>query len=143
MIEIRFISAEETYGIRKEMLRRNIDLSEKNDDDYNDTSFHLGAFIDGKLVSVATFMQNDNENFNGVQYRLRGMATLDNYQGKGLGRMLIIEAVKKLESMDVNILWCNARSGALKFYKKIGFKTIGTEFDIHLIGPHYVMYLNI
>lgn len=143
MIDIKPISAQETYEIRKEILRRNINLTEKIDDDFSETSFHLGAYVNNKLVSVATFMQHNNENFTGKQYRLRGMATLDAYQKKGLGKMLIFEGVKKLKKIGVETLWCNARTSALQFYQKLGFKTIGTEFDIHLIGPHYVMFLRL
>jgi len=37
------------------------------------------------------------------------------------------------------LLWCNARVVALGFYERLGFVTEGPEFDIHPIGPHYVM----
>ena len=140
MIDIKFISTEETYEIRREILRRNISLTEKNEDDFNETTFHLGAFIDGNLLSVATFMQNDHHYFSGFQYRLRGMATLDEHQGKGLGKGLIIKAVEVLKEKEVDVLWCNARVGALEFYKKLGFKTKGSIFDIPPIGDHYEMY---
>lgn len=140
MIEIKFISTEETYEIRKEILRRNITLTEKNEDDFDESTFHLGAFIDTKLVSVATFMQNNHHYFDGFQYRLRGMATLDEYQGKGFGRKLISRAEEVLKEKNMDVLWCNARVVALDFYKKSGFKIKGSKFDITLIGNHYVMY---
>ena len=143
MIEIKFISAEETYRIRKKILRKNIPLTEKTEGDFDKNTFHLGAFIDDKLVSVATFMQNDSQYFNGLQYRLRGMATLESFQGKGFGKKLIFKALEVLKERKATILWCNARVVALNFYKKLGFKTIGTEFDIPFIGPHYVMYKNL
>jgi len=143
MIEIKFISAEETYQIRKEILRKNIPLTEKTEGDFDDNTFHLGAFNDGNLISVATFMQNDSSYFNGNQYRLRGMATLEEFQGKGFGRRLILKAEVILNERKATVLWCNARVVALNFYKKLGFKTIGTEFDIHHIGPHYVMFKKI
>lgn len=137
---VKLISAEETYDIRKEILRKNIPLTEKNKDDFEKFTFHLGAFVNDKLVGVSTFMQNDNQNFNGLQYRLRGMATLEEYQGQGLGKALILEAFDMLKKKRANVLWCNSRVVALDFYKKLGFKVIGSEFDIALIGPHYVMY---
>jgi len=140
MIEIKFIFTEETYKIRKEILRRGIPLTEKNDDDFDETTFHLGAFIDGRLVSVATFMQNDHHYFDGFQYRLRGMATLDEYQGKGLGKGLILKAEEVLKEKNVDVLWCNARVVAIDFYKKAGFKIKGSKFDIEFIGDHYEMY---
>jgi ribosomal protein S18 acetylase RimI-like enzyme len=140
MIDIRFISTEETYKIRREILRKNIPLTEKNKDDFDEDTFHLGAFVDDKLVSVATFMQNNHHYFKGFQYRLRGMATLDAFQGQGLGKALIISAEEILKQKNVDVLWCNARVVAIDFYKKLGFKIKGSKFDIALIGDHYEMY---
>ena len=140
MIEIKLISAEDTYEIRKRMLRKNIPLTEKTEGDFEENTFHLGAFIDDKLVSVATFVENKNSHFQGNQYRLRGMATGENYQGKGLGRKLILKAEEILKERKVDVLWFNARVVALDFYKKLGYKTIGEEFDIQYIGGHFNMY---
>jgi ribosomal protein S18 acetylase RimI-like enzyme len=140
MIEIKLISAEETYEIRKEILRKNIPLTEKTEGDFKESTFHLGAFIDGELVSVATFVENKNSYFKGNQYRLRGMATDRVYQGKGLGRKLILKAEEILKVRKADVLWFNARIGALDFYKKLGYEIIGEEFDIQYIGGHFNMY---
>lgn len=143
MIEVKLISAEESYKIRKEILRKNITLTEKIKGDFDEKTFHLGAFYMNNLLGVATFMKNENSNFEGVQYRLRGMAVLENYQGKGIGKKLITKAITLLKNRKVDVLWCNARIIAINFYKKIGFKVKGSVFDIPLIGSHYVMYKKI
>jgi hypothetical protein len=36
-------------------------------------------------------------------------------------------------------VWCNARTPAVGFYEKLGFSTIGEEFELPPIGPHYLM----
>ena len=140
MIQIKEITASQAYDIRKDLLRRNIALTEKIKGDFDNTTIHLGVFINNVLVSVATFLQNDHEYFNGLQYRLAGMATKDDFQKQGLGRQLLIESEKILKDKKVSILWCNARVVALDFYRKSGFATKGDEFDIPLIGGHYIMY---
>lgn len=140
MITVKEISAEKTYPIRKEILRKNIPLTEKNDQDLDETTFHLGVFMDDKLVGVSTFMKDDSSYFSGFQYRLRGMATLEEYQGKGIGKAMLEKSYELLQEKGVDVLWCNARIIALNFYKKLGFEVVGPEFDIHLIGPHYVMF---
>ncbi|AOW19887.1 GNAT family N-acetyltransferase [Urechidicola croceus] len=140
MIEIKFVSPEQTYEIRREILRKNIPLTEKIQGDFEDDTFHLGAFSNGILVSVATFMKDNHQYFSGFQFRLRGMATLEKVQGKGLGKQLIFKAEEFLKEKNVSILWCNARVVALKFYQNCGFETIGEEFEIPLIGGHYVMF---
>ncbi len=140
MITIQPISTEETYKIRKEILRKNIPLTEKIEGDFDETTLHLGLFSDNTLVCVATFTQNNNQYFSGIQYRLRGMATLNEYQHKGFGKLILEEASQLLIKRNVEVLWCNARVVALNFYRNCDFEIIGEEFDVHLIGPHFVMY---
>ena len=140
MIEIKLISAEETYEIRKRVLRKNISLTEKTDGDFDDNTFHIGAYLDGKLGSVSTYVVEGNSYFSGLQYRLRGMATDENYQGNGLGKKSILRAEEILKERRVDVLWFNARIVALGFYKKLGYEIIGEGFDIKYIGSHFNMY---
>jgi predicted GNAT family N-acyltransferase len=140
MIRIKNISAIETYEIRKDVLRENSSLTEKMDGDFDIGTIHLGAFINSELGCVATFMQHQSNYFKGSQYRLRGMATHREQQHQGLGKKMLSEAERILLDQNVNILWCNARVFALEFYKSCGYKVIGEEFEVHLVGPHYVMY---
>ena len=140
MTDIRKITPQEAYAIRKDVLRENIPLTEKMVGDFDVSTFHLGVFVKNELACVATFMQHSSEHFSGSQYRLRGMATSKKYQGKGLGKEILEKASDLLQEKDVSILWCNARVIAIPFYKKCGFEIIGNEFDVHLVGPHFVMY---
>ena len=140
MIEIRKVSVQETYEIRKGILRENIPLTEKMDGVFDSDTIHLGVFKDKELTCIATFMQHDNDHFKGSQYRLRGMATHKDFQHQGLGKKIIEEAERILLEMDVEVLWCNARVLAVQFYEKCGFKVEGSDFDIRLIGQHFVMY---
>ncbi len=140
MIQIREIKAEDTYQIRKKELRKNITLSEKVPGDFDENTIHLGVFDLDELVCVATFMKTKSPAFRGEQYQLRGMATEETHQRKGLGTAVLLEAEDILIKKDVDILWCNARVSALDFYKKLGYKTVGEVFKIPQIGPHYVMY---
>ena len=89
MKTIRFIKLEETYIIRKEVLRKNIDLTYKFDGDYDENTFHLGVFVDNELVCIASFMKEKNKFLKGKQYQLRGMATLTSHRGKGYGKMIL------------------------------------------------------
>lgn len=137
---IKEITAEETYGIRKDELRKNMDLPSQFRGDLDADTFHLGLFINNEIVSIVSFIRSDYKEFTEKQFQLRGMATKENYQGKGFGKMLIIKAEELLKKKEVIIIWCNARIVALDFYKKQGFKIIGKEFDIPQIGGHFVMY---
>lgn len=140
MVQIKYIQAEETYGIRKIILRKNIDLPFQFHGDFDKDTFHLGLFENNVLASVASFVKSSHEDFEEPQFQLRGMATLEDYQGKGHGKSLILEAEKILKEKNISILWCNARIAALHFYYKQGFQSVGKQFDIPQIGGHYVMF---
>lgn len=140
MIKIKNISAHETYDIRLAVLRNNIDLPYKFKEDEHDSSFHLGAFHNNKLVGIASFIQNKTEAIKGEQYQLRGMATLREVRGMGAGRLLLEEAKNILKTKNIDVLWCNARKEAVGFYKSLDFVIIGEEFEVQKVGPHFKMY---
>lgn len=140
MKTIKFIKPEETYPIRKEVLRKNIDLPYQLDGDFGSDTFHLGVFIDDKLVSIVTFIKKNKEILKGEQFQLRGMATLDVYRGKGYGKMLIEKAEQFLINKNIHIIWCNARVEAVGFYKSLNYKAIGDVFEVPKVGKHYMMF---
>lgn len=140
---VRKISAGETYETRKKVLRENIPLPYKFDGDLEEETIHLGVFLDENIVGVASFMQVQLQGFDGLHYQLRGMATLQAYQGKGIGGELLLKAEEILKKNKCKLIWCNARKVALKFYKRNGYVTLGEEFSIQYIGPHFKMFKEI
>tara|TARA_R110002072_G_scaffold276051_1_gene437423 strand:- start:164639 stop:165022 length:384 start_codon:yes stop_codon:yes gene_type:complete len=111
------------------------------DGDDDEQTFHLGAFVENKLVSVASFFFEKNPTFEDpYQYRLRGMATLPDYQKQGLSRELLKMAFPIVKQNMCSLLWCNAREVATGFYQTVGFEKIDNQFEIEGIGPHFLMY---
>ncbi|OSY87678.1 hypothetical protein WH52_09595 [Tenacibaculum holothuriorum] len=143
MIKIKVIEAKDTYFIRKEVLRKGIDLPFKFNGDLDNNTFHLGAFLSNELVGIASFMKSGNEKFTENQYQLRGMATMNKARGKGVGKELMEFAIIILRNRSANILWCNAREVAVNFYKKQGFQILGNSFSIDKVGTHYIMYVDV
>lgn len=141
------VHVKDTYPLRHKMLRPHGTLADcifKGDDD--ELTFHLGAFLDGKLVSVASFYFENKPEFEAEhkhQYRLRGMATLPDNQGQGLSSALLKTAFPLIKGNQCTLLWCNARESAEGFYQKVGFRSHGEIFDIPLIGPHRLMSIEI
>lgn len=142
-MDVRIISAEDTYPIRLELLRNNSPISHEFSGDTDKDTFHLGVFYKGKIVAVSSYMKSSNSLFQGAQYQLRGMATTVSLQGKGCGRLMIERAEEIIKSKQIDLIWCNAREVALKFYQKQGFKLVGELFDIQYAGLHAVMFKNI
>ena len=134
------IKAEDTYPIRKAILREGMTLSHEMNGDHNAETLHLGLFELGELVCIGSFMRASKEIFKGSQFQLRGMASVKKAQGKGFGKLLLEEAEVKLKNQGVDILWCNARTVALDFYKKSGYQMVGNAFEVEQVGPHFLMF---
>lgn len=141
---IKFISTDDTLDLRSSGLRWGIarELCGFEGDDDPDT-FHAGYYLEGNLVSIATFHMQSREGMQGKGYQLRGMVTHTDHQGKGLGNQLLNFCIVYLRGQKADYLWCNAREIAYKFYLGLGFEFISDEFQIEKIGPHRVMYLKI
>ncbi len=112
--------------------------------DTDEMTFHLGAFVDRRLVSVASFYFEANPAFpDPYQYRLRGMATLPEFQGQGLSQALLRTAFPVIKQNQCTLLWCNAREKAQGFYTKVGFTATGDYFSLPQIGKHVLMSIKI
>ncbi|MFM6977094.1 MAG: GNAT family N-acetyltransferase [Sphingobacteriaceae bacterium] len=142
---IKFISATEVLPLRSLVLRESKKAPSECVFPGDDApgSFHIGFEKDGQIVCVASFHLQAKDEFKGTGYQLRGMATLPDWQSKGLGNQLVNFAIVYLRGQKANYMWCNARKKAFPFYQALGFEFISDEFDIPGIGPHKAMYLKI
>jgi GNAT superfamily N-acetyltransferase len=71
------------------------------------------------------------------------MATRHDVQGQGIGSMVLNAALDHVAAGGGDLLWCNARVGAIGFYERAGFRTWGDVWVIPDIGPHVVMWRRI
>lgn len=141
---VKFILPLEVLPLRSLVLRNKKPLQEcvfHGDEAYD--TFHLGYLANGEIRSVASFMRNDFFPGDGEGYQLRGMATHPDFGRKGYGAALINFAVEYLKEYNTNYLWCNARSSAATFYKRLGFINESPEFDIPGVGIHFEMRLKL
>jgi predicted GNAT family N-acyltransferase len=89
----------------------------------DETAHHYGAFINGRLVCVASiYIENQSA-------RLRKFATLVNYQGTGIGSTVLTLILQELADIDITYFWCDARTSALDFYQRFGLEKEGNEFE--------------
>ncbi|MBS4535713.1 GNAT family N-acetyltransferase [Clostridium sp. D2Q-14] len=142
MLEVRKIDPKMTYNIRHIVLRPHQTIEEcKYDTDYEDDSFHVGGFYKGKLISIASFCIEKHSDLSiEKQYRLRAMATLEEFRKLGVGRSVVNYAENLIKEQGVNFLWCKGRTSVQEYYSKLGFKAHGKVFDYPPIGPHIIMY---
>ena len=101
-------------------------------------TLHLGAFDGDRLVAVATFFPEPCPGRESASsWRLRGMAALPGFRGRGLGRALVERGIAAAHEAGVALVWCNGRLDAAGFYLKLGFEIDGGVFDPHGTGPHH------
>jgi GNAT superfamily N-acetyltransferase len=139
---IKFITAEQTLPLRSAVLRNNLPEAQCRFPT-DEQGFHLGYFLDNKLIVVATFFQEDYPELDKGGYRLRGMATEKVFAGQGYGSAVIKFAIDELKKRGAPYIWCNARSTAVAFYGKLNFSILSEEFEVPGIGPHFNMSLQL
>ena len=146
MFDIREITADETRSLRQSILRPHQTLAEcVYPGDRDAETFHLGVFDRNTLVTIASVYAERETRFDmfevDSQFRLRGMATIEHYRGRGMGAALLHECLRRSWSAGANLLWCNARTSASGYYDKMGFQAIPERFELPGIGPHRVMFV--
>lgn len=145
MIQIKSIQSTQTHIVRHPVLRPGKPISTCifNGDDLPSTK-HFGLYTNTDLIGVISVFENKNLIFSeSNQLQIRGMAILQDHQGKGYGRLLVNEIENYAKSANTNLIWFNARESAAKFYKILGYQISGSLFDIEGVGLHYVMYKQI
>lgn len=145
LVSVKEITASATYPVRHKVLRQGkpIESCAFNNDELAST-FHFGLYYYNELIGVASFLKNAHAQFsNKNQYQLRGMAILQQFQGKKFGELLLNESLKTLKTKGITFTWCNAREQAVGFYINYGFQVAGNAFQIPEIGTHFVMYIKV
>lgn len=121
-MDIKPIPYEATWKIRHQVMWPNkpIDYVKLPKDP---EGFHLGLWVDGKIVSiVSSFVSNGEAQF-------RKFATLDEEQGKGYGSKLLAYLMQELEAMAIKRIWCNARLDKTHFYERFGMSKTNQYFS--------------
>lgn len=141
-VAVRPITAAATWPLRLSVLRpgRPAAAAQFPGDDLSSTK-HFGAFQGDELVGIASLFPAEMPEHPGVSaWQLRGMATAPSVRGAGFGRALLAACVAFASASGKQLIWCNARTSAIKFYRKLGWEILGEEFDVPDVGPHFHMW---
>lgn len=129
-MEVKTITASDTWPIRHEVMWPDqpfefVQLEEDN------LGVHFGVFEEDKLVSIVSCF------IEGKEMQFRKLATLEEYQGRGIASYLLKYILEFAKTKDLQKVWCNARSNKKSFYEKMGlidthktFVKAGQEFTI-------------
>lgn len=133
--ECRVIHYSDQYLLRTSVLGQAAEP--KSGDDSPDT-LHVGVYANGRLVSIASIYHEPPPGSNDARaWRLRGMATLPDAQGKGYGRLALTRCIEYVCASGGTRVWCNARAGTVDFYRALGF---GVRADAHDVPGHGIRY---
>lgn len=142
MTIIKEIPSKDTYIVRQPVLRKGkpIESCIFEGDNLN-TTHHFGLFENEELTGIISLFSQTNIIFaDKNQAQIRGMAILENHQKKGFGEALVKYCEDYCRTQNVDLIWFNARTAAVGFYKKMNYQIIGEPFDIKDVGEHYLMF---
>lgn len=147
-IEIHAVEVAQVLALRLSVLRpgRPPEAAVFEGDDEPST-LHIGTFWQGRIIGVASIYRRsfppasdaDAAASTCSDWQLRGMAVEPEHQGRGVGRALLAACIEQAALRDGSRLWCNARKGAVEFYRAASFEIFGSEFEIPDVGAHFVM----
>jgi GNAT superfamily N-acetyltransferase len=144
-LDVRVARAEDVFPLRHAVLRPGRPVSASvyaTDAD----AVHVGAWDDGTLVGCATVFPDPwpGPPPEPGAWRLRGMAVDPSYQRGGVGRAVLAVAGDAARRAGAPLLWANARSTAVGFYERLGWRVVGPEFETADTGlPHKPMLLDL
>ena len=140
-ITCRRVTVEEILPLRHRILRAGLPFETASfDGDHDANARHYAALSDAEPVCCLSLVPSEWE--GRPAWQLRGMATDGQVQGRGLGRRLLEMAVAEARRDEPHcIFWCNARTSAIGFYEKLGWRVKSEPFDVLTAGPHVKMML--
>lgn len=120
--------------LRDEILRKPLGIGfTKEELEKEKDNLLIAAFDDDQMLGCCMLIKEPSNTI-----KLRQMAVLDDVQGKGIGRALMIFAENLSRDRGFKKITMHARKNVLGFYEKMGYKIKGNEF-IEIGIPHYVM----
>ena len=120
--------------LREEILRKPLGLQFTPEELEGEKEHMLIAAVDDGTMRGCCMLVEENPQ----TVRLRQMAVTGDLQGKGIGRALMTFAENLARDHGYQTITMHARSNAIGFYEKLGYRIVGGEFEEVTI-PHYVM----
>ena len=138
-ISISFINSasprySEVFDLRDEILRKPLGMSLRDEDmtrDQINTIFI--AEHENKIIGCVLMEPKGPDTV-----QLRAMAVYNNWQGKGVGRLLVQALEAHAWEHGYSKIMLHARKVVLGFYKSMDYRQVGDEFKEVGI-PHYQM----
>jgi N-acetylglutamate synthase-like GNAT family acetyltransferase len=103
-------------------------------DEFELNSVNAYIMETGKVIACGRLQDNGS----GIG-QIRYMAVDANYQGKGLGKLIVNKLEEEAKQINLQTIELQARENAVEFYKSQGYVVKGTSFKLWDIIQHYLM----
>lgn len=144
MVRIEVVEGRRTRELRRAALRPNWPTGTPMHGDDNPDGVHLAAFdADGRVVGCCLVLPRPYplRAERAHAWQLRGMATAAELRSQGIGAAVLAAAIAEIRQRAGELVWCDARTGAVPFYGQHGFVAEGEEFLHAESGiPHFRMW---
>lgn len=130
-----------TRALRRAVLRPSWPADAEMHGDGDTAAVHLAAFDDDDLVAACLLLDRPYRLCPDQPARqLRGMVTAPGRRREGIGATLLAAAVDAARESGATLLWCEARTSAMRFYQRHGFNDDSDEYLHSETGiPHHLM----
>lgn len=120
--------------LRDDILRKPIGMSFSPEElEKEKQNLLIGAFEEDQILGCCMLVKESDH-----IARLRQMAVLNDLQGKGIGRAMILFAENLARDMGYKTINMHARKPVVGFFEKMGYKVVSNEF-LEINIPHYEM----
>lgn len=123
------------YRLRYRILRAPWSEPEGSEiDDIEDRCFHLMVLANDEVVGVGRLQYNA-----GDEAQIRYMAVAKEFEGNGIGRMIVNALEQEAINNKVRAVVLDAREPAVGFYRKLGYETKKKSYLLFNEIQHYRM----
>ena len=139
MFQIKIASSENAINriidLRYAVLRQPWDKPKDTvTDDLELSSVNAYIEIDNEVVACAR-LQDNGAGLGQIRY----MSVHPNFQGKGLGKLIVTHLEEEAKRLNLTTIELQARENAVEFYKSQGYTIKETSFKLWDIIQHYLM----
>ena len=126
---------EQIIDLRDEVLRKPWNQTRQSvTDDLEEIAINAYIEKDSEIIACGR-LQNNGSGIGQIRY----MAVNKAFQGKGLGKLIVVKLEDEAKRMQLKTIELQARENALDFYKSQGYIVKETSFKLWDIIQHYLM----
>ena len=103
-------------------------------DELEGQSIHIMVVENDEVIGIGRAHFNSDE-----VAQLRYMAVNEDWQGKGVGKLILDELEKRVVEKGAKKIILHARDNAVKFYEKHGYKVVKLSHTLFGVIPHFLM----